>query len=382
MKKILFCTPAPLTKSLGAAKVVVELAEEMQELGWECQLLSIKDLAAESGQSLSESLRHYLREHAAEFDVVDYDHNYLPFPRTEFAPQTLFVARSVLLAHHFDVIPIPGSQRLRSRAKRLICGDWERRASRARTQQAHKTVQAADLVNVCNEDDKAELMRCGVSGDKIIVIPFGISRSRRPLFDAISSEVPSKPVVAFVGTFDYRKGAREFSGIVQEIVAAVPEVGFRLLGTAGLFQTVAEVLAHFSSSLRQRIEVIPRYKPEELPALLSACSAGIFPSHVEGMPFGVLEMLAASVPVIAYNSPGPPMMLPPEYLVTRGDARAMGGKVISLLTDAAKLRNARIWAQQRSHNFDWVEIARTTENVYVRHIEVKEQRDERKAFYK
>ncbi len=373
MKRILFCTPAPLTKSLGAAKVVVELAEEMQTLGWECDLVSIKDMAAESGLSLSESLRRHLQEHAGEYDVVDYDHSYLPFPRREFTKQTLFVARSVLMAHHFDVISIPGSRRLRSRAKRMLCGAWERRASRARTQQAHKTVQASDLVNVCNEDDKAELMRCGVHGDKITVIPFGIGRGRRPLFDAISSEVPSKPVVAFVGTFDYRKGAREFSDIVQGIVASVPEVSFRLLGTAGMFQTKAEVLAHFPPRLQQKIEVVPRYKPEELPSLLAACSVGVFPSHIEGMPFGVLEMLAASLPVVAYNSPGPPMMLPPDYLVTRGDVRALSDKVTTLLMNKAKLHQARIWAQQRSHDFDWAEIAQTTENVYMHQVEAKQR---------
>ena len=91
--RILFCTPAPLTKSLGAAKVVVELAEEMRELGWECDLVSIRDLADQSGLSMCKSLRGYLLEHAANYDVVDYDHEYLPYPRSEFSPQPLFVAR-------------------------------------------------------------------------------------------------------------------------------------------------------------------------------------------------------------------------------------------------------------------------------------------------
>ena len=51
--RILFCTPAPLMKSLGAAKVVVELAEEMQELGWDCDLVSIRDLADQRRLSMS-----------------------------------------------------------------------------------------------------------------------------------------------------------------------------------------------------------------------------------------------------------------------------------------------------------------------------------------
>jgi len=371
MKKILFCTPTALTKALGAPKVVVELAEGLRELGWDCDVRGRYDLDAAPGQAaLSDEayiqhLRRFLLDHAGEYDVVDYDHYCLPFPRSDFALQTLFVARSVLLAHHFDVIPIPVGRSLKAGLKQMILGGCERAASRQRTQRAHSTVQEADLVNVCNEEDKAELVRCGIDREKIVVIPFGISRSRRPLFDAVSSAVPKEPVVAFVGTFDYRKGAREFPALVERIVNAVPNARFRLLGTAGMFQTKAAVLAHFPVTLRQKIEVIPRFAPEELPSLLASCSVGIFPSYIEGMPFGVLEMLAASVPVIAYDSPGPPMLLPTEYLTTRGDFPAMSSSVVALLTNLETLGTARTWARKQSRQFCWERIAQKTNDIYV-----------------
>ena len=362
--KILFCTPAPLTKSLGAAKVVVELAEEMQQLGWECDLVSIKDMAEESGLSLSESLRGYLQEHADKYDVVDYDHEYLPYPRREFSEKPLFVARSVLLAHHLETIPIPIGTGLRSQVGQLLKGPARRKARQERIRRAQATVAAADLVNVSNHEDKAELVRRGIPADKIAVIPYGISRTRRPLFDRISSAVPPQPVVAFVGTFDYRKGAREFPQIVSQIAAAVPNVCFKLLGTKGMFQTEAEVRARFPQRLQKHLEVTPTYKPEELPQELSDCSVGIFPSYVEGMPFGILEMLAASVPVIAYDSPGSPMMLTPEYLVASGNANAMAVKAIALLNDERRLSEARGWAKQQSQQFSWAEIAQRTNEAY------------------
>ena len=362
--KILFCTPAPLTKSLGAAKVVVELAEEMRELGWVCDLVSIKDLADKSGLGLSESLRQHLLEHAAEYDVVDYDHSYLPYPRAEFTQKTLFVARSVLLAHHFDAIPIPVSRSWKSRIKGLITRSWESRARSERIQMAHQTVQEADLINVCNQDDKTELIRRGITGDKIVVLPFGINQSRRLLFNAISSAVPTEQWVTFVGTFDYRKGAREFPTIVQSIVDAVPNARFRLLGTAGMFQTANEVAAHFPAKLRPILEVIPRFNPEELPLLLASCSVGIFPSYIEGMPFGVLEMLAAAVPVFAYDTPGPTMMLKESCVVPRGDAKALSRKVIDLLKDKNGLYNARVRAQEESQQFNWRKVAELTDAIY------------------
>ena len=370
MKRILFCSPYPLSKLLGGPKVILELVEAMEELGWKCDLLGRNDICKETSNSnasidiYKRSLFEHLQKHAAEYDVVDYDHHCLPYPRTQFANGTLFVARSVLLAHHFECISIPRGRGWKPKLYSLMNGKKERLERRHRTIDAQTTMAQADIVNVSNHSDKEELIRNGIPGEKIVVIPFGISQSRRPLFDTVSNAVPSKPVVAFVGTFDYRKGAREFPAIVQQIVAAVPEVRFRLLGTAGMFQTEAEVLAHFPAVLYQRITVIPRFQPEELPSLLASCSVGIFPSHIEGFGFGVLEMLAAAIPVIAYDAPGPPMMLPAEYLVARGDAKAMSDKIAALLKNETKLRDARCWAKQQSQQFSWKKIAQTTSEIY------------------
>ena len=366
--KILFCTPAPITKSLGAAKVVVELAEEMQELGWECHVVSIKELAAKSGQSMSESLRDYLQEHAGDYDVVDYDHEYLPYARSEFSQKALFVARSVLLNQHLETIRIPQPSGIKAAVGEIIKGAKRQRKRRDMVCRAQTTVEEADLVNVSNADDKMELLRRGLAAENVVVIPYGISRARRPLFDQVSSVPPKQPVVAFVGTFDYRKGAREFPQIVQVIVDQVPNVRFHLLGVRGMFQTEQEILAQFPKKFAHHIDVKLKYAPEELPELLASCSVGIFPSYIEGMPFGVLEMMAASLPVVAYDAPGAPMLLPPECLVTRGDVRSLGAKVAALLKDTAQLSQMRVWAKQQSQKFSWADIARNTDAIYRDHL--------------
>ena len=372
MKRILFCTTASLTKAQGAAKVVVELAEEMQTLSWDCTLLCPADIAAPGDPapqaSFAANLRAYLKSCANGYDVIDYDHEYLPYARSEFSPQTLFVARSVLLAQHLDRITLPTGRSLKSRAGTFVNAGARVQASRQRVCRAQTTVEEADLINVSNMEDKAELMRRGVEGSRIVVLPYGISRARRALFDRISSGLLAQPTVAFVGTFDYRKGAREFPEIVRRVAAAVPNVCFHLLGTKGLFQTEAEVRAHFPKPSQKRLQVTPTYGPDDLPALLSACSVGVFPSYMEGMPFGVLEMLAASVPVAAYDTPGAPMLLPAEYLVPAGDAAAIAQKVTALLLDSARLAKARIWAKQRSQEFTWTAIAEETAAIYSEHL--------------
>ena len=151
---------------------------------------------------------------------------------------------------------------------------------------------------------------------------------------------------------------------------SVPGVTFRLLGTR---KSEADVLGCFPRALRGCIEVIPHYSADELPELLASCSAGVFPSYVEGFGLGVLEMLAASIPVIAYNAPGPPMMLPPDSLVNCGDVTALTNKVIELLRDGDALSTARTWARQRSEDFCWERIAQQTSKIYLERWQLQQR---------
>lgn len=370
--KILFYTPGAPSKEVGACKVVLELAEEMEALGWGCTVVGPTEVAAalpKFQQSLlpSERLRHYLLQHAANYDVVDYEHPHLPFPRSDFPCRPLFVARSVMLLHHLEQYPVPIGRSLKSKVGHLLKGNARQQLRRS-INNCFYTIQQADLVNLCNDDEKATLIEHGIPAEKMIVLPFGISRARRPLFDAISSQPPASPVVAFVGTFDYRKGANEFPTIVQHVSKQMPNVRFRLVGTAGMFPTEAAVRGHFPTRLQPFLEIVPKFPSDDLPGLLAPCSLGIFPSRVEGFPFGVLEMLAASLPVIAYDVPGPRMTLPADYLVPAGDAVSMSRKIVTLLRETEKLAAARLWAKQRSQQYHWKEIAEATHEIYSHYL--------------
>lgn len=378
--RILLCCPVPLVRTLGAGKHHVELAQALREIGQDV------DLVGPEAYALSEErhpglhhrrryaigLRDYLLERAASFDVVDYDHGYLPFGREEFPQEPLFVARSVLLAHHLENVQFP-----RPRTPRLIVGELFRGRSRRQEQRqavadSKRTVREADLINVLNQYDRRELIRAGVRSDRIVVLPLGLSDARLRALAPASFEPPATPTVAFVGTFDYRKGARDFPALVEGVKQVVPSARFRLLGAAGMFKTARDVLAHFPRRLRDDIDVVPTYAPDDLPGLLAGCSVGVFPSYLEGFGFGVLEMLAAGLPVIAYDVPGPPEVLPPPYLVPPGDVEAMGRKVATLVTDARRLQDDREWARQRASTFTWQRAARLTVEAYASRTKKRE----------
>jgi glycosyltransferase involved in cell wall biosynthesis len=314
------------------------------------------------------ALHRFLQLNAAAYDVVDYDHVYLPYPRGRFSGSTLMVARAVLLVYHFDRIQLPRDT-TRSRASALLAGSQRRATQEYVRRLADRTLRSSDLINVLNESDRVELELRGFPAEKIVVIPPGLTEKRlRQFVSNRPRAMLEQPRVAFVGTLDVRKGVREMPEIVSRISRAIPQVRVRLIGARNL--TTTEVLERFPVPLHAHLEIYREFAPEELPSLLDGCSIGIFPSRIEGFGFGVLEMLAAALPVIAYDAPGAPMMLSPDYLVSPGDAAGMARKVVDLLSSPARLVAAQQWAKRRSADFKWERSARTTSETYISGLKV------------
>lgn len=372
--KLLFCSQNPLDSRLGAVKVLVELAPELERLGWRCTIASNEEICPGIEQTPNEgrierftrALGPFLERRAREFDAVDYDHLYLPEPRSRFTATTAFVARVPLLHHHFEKASFPPITRLRTRVGAVVLGPRRRRELRAIVRRAHASLVAADLVNVSNTADRDELAARGIDARKIAVLPLGLTDARLAAFGAAPPSIPSAPRVAFIGTFDERKGAGDFPAVVARVLHDVPGARFKLLGST--YRGAGYVLQCFPRPLRPSLEIVPTFEPAALPGLLADCSLGVFPSYVEGFGFGVLEMLAASLPVVAYDAPGPPMMLPSEYLVPRGQPHLLGAAVAELLADRDRLRAARAWAHQRAREFTWRRAAELTSVAYAARV--------------
>ncbi|MGD0137549.1 MAG: glycosyltransferase family 4 protein [Tepidisphaeraceae bacterium] len=368
--RVLFCSPSRLDRTLGAPKVIMELAEGLRTLGVECDLIGPAEIveglidARHDPVRYAAALREYLHKHAVDYDVVDYDHDYLPYDRSEFPAQTLMVARSVLLHYHFQDIRLPQPRNPRAVARRLVRRLLSAKSRAEQRRRTDRTVQQADLFLTLNHHDRQTLVRYGFDGRKIVVVGVGLHPQRLKELSEVSVEREALPTIAFVGTFDYRKGCLDMPRIAQIVIGAIPDARLRLIGTAGLFETAEQVRGHFPRRLRSRIEVFPRFDPAELPSLLEPCSAGFFPSYIEGFGFGVLEMLAAGLPVVAYDAPGPPEMLSSRWLVRRGDAAGMARRLIELLRDSQNLAQHRIDARNLAGTFTWARCAEQTLAAY------------------
>src|SRR5690606_9748750 len=219
--KIGFFSPFPYSRKLGATKNRIELAEAFNRLGWKTNLIGIKELGLLSGsnrQAYNNALRNYLEKNAQDFDIVLYEYNTLPFSRNLFSRKTLFVARPALLHYNYEYIkiPFPISVRLKNSLNRLLTSNISNSINQL-FKWADVTLRECDLIQVQSNKDKELLQQKGFPASKIIVVPNGLSKERIQLFNATKKIDQNIPKIAFVGTFDYRKGAMDFPFIVNQI---------------------------------------------------------------------------------------------------------------------------------------------------------------------
>lgn len=373
MRKILYCCPYKIDPTLGGAKVYIEAAKSLENQGWQVKLISPDELGHGELSNLPEMIKleryakaldQYLKVHSGEYDVVEYEHLYLPYPRENYSSQTLMIARSILLTHQFTTFKTPTFNTLRGIIGRLFKGAKRQKELKYKIEQANSTLENADLISVPNNDDKKLLEKFGIPSSKILVLPYGLTPERYAQLSALPSIDSEKNEIAFVGTFDLRKGAKEFPEIVRLISKEMPHLKFKLLGTSAMFPTKEAIFNYMPKELHPFLDIVPKFTPEELPALLAKSKIGIFPSHMESFGFGVLEMMAAGLPVIAYNVPGPNELLPNELLVERGDVKSMSEKVISLLKSEANYIMMVKQVKTRALNFNWNDIANQTNAIY------------------
>ncbi len=370
-KRLLACVPN-LSGSLGISRVYTGSCDALRRRGWQVDYLSPADLGLSVGileETYRQALRERLQAVAGGYDFVEYDYSTLPFPRGDFPATPVFVACSVLLDHHLRDITLPsllkGPRRLASLLRGKLPGrrpGWNLPDHIAR---CDATMRSADLVSVAGPRDLAKLVSLGMPREKVAVLPYGLDISDFERLAAVPAHDTPPPRAVFLGTFDARKGGAELPRIFTALRKRHPGFRLRLLGTAGLYPTAGEVAAFFPRALRPALEIFPRFERADLPALLSDCTLGIFPSHLESFGFSVLEKMAAGLPVLAYDVPGPGDLLPREWLVPRGDWAALGGLAEQFLSHPERLPAARLLARETASRWTWDKAGKLTEEAFL-----------------
>jgi glycosyltransferase involved in cell wall biosynthesis len=377
--RILCVVDLPWNARLGAIRVWMELADHWRAAGHTVNHYSLSEAFPKpTSRNVILSLRQmrfasraarFIRRNASRYDVIDSHLGTVPFSKKRLDFRGLLVARSVGFFWLYEKFDRTSRRRWPdiSRGKltgRIFYNFTRRRVMRS----AVRAIHHADLLNLPNEDELKSLRDDLHSRKLAIVQPYGLTvERRRQLSD---SSLPSEsrlstPKICFLGMWSVRKGARDLGEIVRLIRARVPKTMFRFLGT---FTDAAKVLHDLGIDRCDWCEIIREYDPADLPTLLSDCTAGVFPSYVEGFGLGLLEQLAAAIPTVAYDAPGPRQILAPaadELLVRAGDVAATSARVVNILQSPfSKYVALQKRCSEIAARYSWPEIAADTTKAY------------------
>jgi glycosyltransferase involved in cell wall biosynthesis len=175
----------------------------------------------------------------------------------------------------------------------------------------------------------------GLPADRVRLIPNGIEAGGVP-------SVPERPhpVIGFVGRMSRQKGSDLFLDVARRIRDARPDVRFLMVGDGPWLARVERRLRRtgFDACVRLRTA-----RDEiEVAGHLADMDAVVLPSRWEGLPYTLLEAMAAGVPVVASAVGGI------ADVIESGVSGLLGpvGDVESLATGALAMVNDRMLADR------------------------------------
>ena len=307
----------------------------------------------------------YVRRNAARFDVIDGLIGVLPFSKSALRFRGLVVGRSVGLYRLYSEFIRRERNLWPDQPKGRLSGRIFHRFIAWRLwKNSEKSVRYCDLLNLPNDDERSELARDPQIRVPCLVQPYGLSDEFR---DALAAAAASpaerlrRQKICFIGMWSLRKGSRDWPKIIAAVRERHPAAEFLFLGTLA---NEAVVRSDLGSAEAQNFTCRTTFQARELPSLLADCAVALFPSYVEGFGLAVLEQLAAGLPTIAYDVPGPRQILEPQrarLLTPAGDTAAVAARAAEILSlsvpDYEKLSAE---CRAIAGNYRWSKIAHDT----------------------
>jgi glycosyltransferase involved in cell wall biosynthesis len=292
----------------------------------------------------------------------------MPFPRlwthlrlsweiVRRSPDLLFVPahvlplvrprRTVVTIHDLGYLFFPHAHTLRRRLELHLSTAWN----------ARKATRVI-AVSQATKDDLVRRYR--VPKERVQVVHHGVTSRFRPTDDpAVPARYGLPPsYLLYLGTLQPRKNIERLLQAYARLPAGAPPLV--LAGAKGwYFERIARTIDELG--LGQRL-VLPGYvADEDVPAILSAATALVYPSLYEGFGLPALEAMACGTPVIAARTSSLPEVVGEAgLLVDPLDVGALGAAMERLLSDAVLGEQLRSRGLERARAFTWERCARET----------------------
>jgi len=215
----------------------------------------------------------------------------------------------------------------------------------------------------------------GLDPARIQVVPiapwsYELHVGRGPSRD-IRAELGLPEDAVVVGTIAVLRPQKALHLLVEAAARLVPEYPrlHVLIGGEGEERPALERLIA-ERGLGERMRILGRFAPSEVPDFLSALDVAINCSDFEGTPGAVLEAMAASLPLVATRVGGVPRLVEDGLtgiLIERGDADALTDGIRRLLDDPVlRRRMGEAGKARQLEHYDVRNLVEMLEELYTR----------------
>ncbi|MDR0373381.1 MAG: glycosyltransferase family 4 protein [Nitrososphaerota archaeon] len=213
---------------------------------------------------------------------------------------------------------------------------------------------SADLTIVVNPAIKDQLLQTGFNRNKIVVNYNGVDLHK------IQNFIPSKEKFdcVFLGRINVSKGIFDLIDVWHRVVSTNPKAKLAIIGK-GDNHTEKQLYDYITKlHLHDHIHLCGYLNDLETFGILKSSKVFIFPSYEEGFGIAILQAMACSLPVVAYNLPVYREIFENTIVtVPLGNTKLMSERVTFLLENPAAAKSIGAAGVELASDYDWDKIA-------------------------
>lgn len=167
------------------------------------------------------------------------------------------------------------------------------------------------------------------------------------------------PFLVYVGGFTQRKNVRALLDAWKNLAPRYPNLSLALVGPAAQLEALEQ------EANAPRIVVIGYLDRNNLPSVMKASEALVFPSIYEGFGLPPLEAMALGVPVVTVRAGAMPEVVGEAGLLANdGSPDSLAAAMQQLLDNNQLAQRLRVTGPKRAQQFSWSDHARIVLDIY------------------
>jgi len=219
----------------------------------------------------------------------------------------------------------------------------------------------ATLITAVSKNVKNNGIKLGINSKKCRVVPNGVDLS----FFKMNRSCSKKPrKIIFIGRLLKNKGPQILVKSASLVIKKIPDVQFFLVGDGPLRGNIENYCK--KNNLTKNIKFLG--KVEDIREIMKECDLYVRPSYLDGMPLGVLEAMAAELPVIATNIGGTVEIIDhgkTGHLIKAENVQELADAIIELLMNPSYMEKiAKNGLKLVQSKYDWENIVTEYKKCY------------------